>query len=97
VCGLVPPTWDGVTEAAQVAAFPPLGASVQAVKASPVVFEESAIVPWGLLCGLDAVSVTVTVTVLACPTTTEVGFSVTVVVVVRTLTFCVSVDDVLPL
>jgi hypothetical protein len=86
-----------VTEAEHVAALPPLRASVHVPNVSPVVFEESAMLPWGLLCVPKAVSLTVTVAVLDCPTTPEVGFSVSVVVVVRVLTVCVSVDDVLPL
>jgi hypothetical protein len=63
--GLVPRSF-GVTVAVHVAAFPPLGASVQVVKVSFASGEESAIVPPGLDCvPVALVSVTVTVIVLA--------------------------------
>jgi hypothetical protein len=77
----------GVTVAVQVAAFPPLGASVQVVNVSFASVEESAMVPAGFDCVPVPPSVTVTVIVLACPTLTEVGFRVTVVVVARVVTF----------
>jgi hypothetical protein len=92
--GLVPVSF-GVTVAAQVAAFPPLGASVQVVKVSFASGEESAIVPAGFDWVPVPPSVTVTVIVLACPTTTDVGFRLTVAVVARVFTTWVRTEDVL--
>jgi hypothetical protein len=83
--GLVPMSF-GVTVAAQEAAFPLLGASVQVVNTSLVSGEESAIVPPGFeAVPLALVSVTVTVIVLAWPTSTEFGFRLMLVEVVRGL------------
>jgi len=94
VCGLVP-TLDGVTEAVQVAAFPPLGARVQVPKVSPVSDELSVTVPVGLVCVPESVSVTVTVALLGWPTTTLVSDKLTLVVVARLLTVCATPAEVL--
>ncbi len=85
VCGLVP-NFDGVTEAVQVAAFPPLGARVQVPKVSPASDELSVTVPVGLVWVPVSVSVTVTVAVPGWPTTTVPSDKLTLVVVLRLLT-----------
>jgi hypothetical protein len=94
VCGLVP-TFEGVTEAVQAAAFPPLGARVHVPKVSPASDELSVTVPVGLVCVPASVSVTVTVALLAWPTTTVLSDKLTLVVVARLLTVCATPMDVL--
>ncbi len=94
VCGLVP-TFEGVTEAVQVAAFAPLGARVQAPKVSPASDELSVTVPVGLVCVPASVSVTVTVALLGWPTTTLVGNKLMLVVVARLFTTCDTAVEVL--
>src|SRR5438552_6632499 len=94
VCGLVP-TFEGVTDAVQLAAFAPLGASVQMPKVSPASDELSVTVPVGFVCVPASVSVTVTVALLAWPTTTVLGDRVTPLEVARLLTVCETPVDVL--
>jgi hypothetical protein len=96
VCGFVP-TFEGVTDAVQVAAFPPLGARVHVPRVSPASDELSVTVPVGLVCVPVSVSVTVTVAVLAWPTTTVLSDKFTLVVVARLFTVCETPDEVLVL
>src|SRR5579862_185073 len=87
VCGLVP-TFEGVTEAVQVAVFAPLDANVQVPNVSPASEELSVTAPVGFVCVPVSVSVTVTVVLLDCPTTTLAGDKLTLVVVARLFTVC---------
>ena len=89
------PTFEGVTEAVQVAAFAPLGAKVQVPKVSAASDELSVTAPVGLVSVPASVSVTVTVVLLDWSTTTLASDKLTLVVVARLLMVCATPAEAL--